>query len=231
MRPDDPEQELELLREASQRIADNLLELEADQTKDLLEKSNLQGATATSWAQANASLSELWRQRGLLELTSSNRADRAPPPQGRAPRAPQRPARSSSQATTCRSPSAGCSRARSGPSAAHPRNCSKACRAPSTASRRRSHRSAPPGTRCSPRWSARADSPPHCNSLATDLGESRPPRPRRRAQRARPPERCGQRRPAVGERQGDRSTSSLARGNPRRARGRPNAQAGLRRAD
>lgn len=67
MRLDDPEQELELLRAACRRIADNLLELEADQTRSLLEKSELQGATAERWSQANSALSELWRQRGLLE--------------------------------------------------------------------------------------------------------------------------------------------------------------------
>jgi hypothetical protein len=76
MRPDDPEQELELLRSACQRIADNLLELEAEPTRELLEKSAVQGTTKERWSQANASLSELWRERGLLD-TLLQQADKA----------------------------------------------------------------------------------------------------------------------------------------------------------
>jgi hypothetical protein len=67
MKLDETERELEQLRGAAQRIADNLLELEVDSTRELLEASTLTGETAARWSQASASLTELWRQRGLLD--------------------------------------------------------------------------------------------------------------------------------------------------------------------
>jgi chromosome segregation ATPase len=63
----DLERELDDLRDASKRIADNLLELEADTTRELLAKTKLTGTTAARWSQADSALTELWRERGLLD--------------------------------------------------------------------------------------------------------------------------------------------------------------------
>lgn len=67
MRRDDPERELEQLHSAAERIANNLLELEVDPTRELLEASKLDGKTAARWTDASAALTELWRQRSLLD--------------------------------------------------------------------------------------------------------------------------------------------------------------------
>jgi hypothetical protein len=67
MGPVDPRAELKRLHEASARISDNLLELELDSGRKLLEVTRLEGETAARWAAAGATLTELWRERGLLE--------------------------------------------------------------------------------------------------------------------------------------------------------------------
>jgi hypothetical protein len=67
MKLDDLDRELERLREASERVAANLVELEIDSSRQLLETSTLSGESAARWASASASLTELWECRGLLE--------------------------------------------------------------------------------------------------------------------------------------------------------------------
>jgi hypothetical protein len=67
MRRDDPETRLERLREAVERVSANLVELEIDSGRQLLEASALEGEAAARWSSANAALSELWRRQGLLE--------------------------------------------------------------------------------------------------------------------------------------------------------------------
>ena len=55
------------LRQAAERISANLVELELDSSRQLLEASTLTGYTAERWSAASASLTELWRRHGLLE--------------------------------------------------------------------------------------------------------------------------------------------------------------------
>jgi hypothetical protein len=55
------------LREAVQRIGQNLVDLELDSSRQLLEASTLVGESATRWAAASAALTQLWRWNGLLE--------------------------------------------------------------------------------------------------------------------------------------------------------------------
>jgi hypothetical protein len=55
------------LTEAVERIRQNLVELELDPGRELLEGAPLEGRTAAAWSTANTELSELWRQHGLLE--------------------------------------------------------------------------------------------------------------------------------------------------------------------
>ncbi len=66
---------LDELRAAAQRISTNLVELEIDPSRQLLEATRLQGRSAERWATASASLNELWRCHGLLE-TAIERAGR-----------------------------------------------------------------------------------------------------------------------------------------------------------
>jgi hypothetical protein len=58
---------LTALREASTRISDNLVQLELDSDRQLLEATKLAGASAAAWSAASATLTELWRQKALLE--------------------------------------------------------------------------------------------------------------------------------------------------------------------
>lgn len=67
MRPDENDRELERLREASERVAANLVELEIDSSRQLVEASTLTGESAERWSAASAALTELWEWRGLLE--------------------------------------------------------------------------------------------------------------------------------------------------------------------
>jgi DNA repair exonuclease SbcCD ATPase subunit len=67
MRIDDLDQKLQALREAGERISANLLELELDSNRELLERTALDGRSAAVWAPASDALTELWRRQGLLD--------------------------------------------------------------------------------------------------------------------------------------------------------------------
>lgn len=55
------------LAQAMDRIRQNLVELELDPGRELLQGAPLEGRTAAAWSTANAELSELWRDHGQLE--------------------------------------------------------------------------------------------------------------------------------------------------------------------
>jgi hypothetical protein len=67
MKPDELDRELNRLTEASERVAANLVELEIDSSRQLLEASTLTGESLERWSAASAVLTELWRWRELLE--------------------------------------------------------------------------------------------------------------------------------------------------------------------
>lgn len=67
MKPSDPDRKLERLQQATERVAANLVELEIDSGRRLLETTALTGESAERWAAASAALTELWRWHGLLE--------------------------------------------------------------------------------------------------------------------------------------------------------------------
>jgi hypothetical protein len=67
MSRNDLDGELTRLQEASRRIAANLVELEIDSSRQLLEASTLTGASAARWAAASAALTDLWTWRALLD--------------------------------------------------------------------------------------------------------------------------------------------------------------------
>jgi len=67
MSPQDSAHALQRLQEASERAAANLLELEIDTSRQLLEVSALTGPSAERWSQASAALTDLWRWHGLLK--------------------------------------------------------------------------------------------------------------------------------------------------------------------
>ena len=67
MKLDDLDRELERLREAGERVDANLVELEIDSSRQLLESGTLSGESATRWSAASAALTDLWEWRGLLE--------------------------------------------------------------------------------------------------------------------------------------------------------------------
>lgn len=58
---------IHLLRDAAEQISANLLELELDPNRKLLEATELQGESATRWAQASASVALLWQWYSLLD--------------------------------------------------------------------------------------------------------------------------------------------------------------------
>jgi hypothetical protein len=64
---DDLDRELTRLKEASERVAANLVELEIDSSRRLLDASTLTGESAEQWSAASAALTKLWEWRGLLE--------------------------------------------------------------------------------------------------------------------------------------------------------------------
>jgi hypothetical protein len=66
MSRDEPTRELIRLQEACDRVAANLVELEIDSSRQLLEVSSLTGRSAEQWAQASAALTDLWRWHGQL---------------------------------------------------------------------------------------------------------------------------------------------------------------------
>jgi len=55
------------LRDAAEQISANLLELELDPNRKLLEASDLQGESATRWGEASASHAQLWQWYSLLD--------------------------------------------------------------------------------------------------------------------------------------------------------------------
>jgi len=67
MSRDDPIGELTRLQEASDRVAANLVELEIDSSRQLLEVSTLTGRSADSWVRASGALTDLWRWQGQLK--------------------------------------------------------------------------------------------------------------------------------------------------------------------
>lgn len=83
MRSDYTDQRLTDLHQASERISANLVDLEIDSGRQLLEATRLEGHSAARWSAASAALTELWRRHGLLEallaradeLQSSRRTD------------------------------------------------------------------------------------------------------------------------------------------------------------
>src|SRR6202008_1122055 len=62
-----PPHERTRLREASERAAANLLELEIDSSRQLLEVSALTGRSADRGSHASGGLTALWRWQGLLK--------------------------------------------------------------------------------------------------------------------------------------------------------------------
>ncbi|HUA46304.1 MAG TPA: hypothetical protein VMA77_13825 [Solirubrobacteraceae bacterium] len=77
MKTDDLDHELSRLKQASQRIAANLVEIEIDSSRQLLEAVALTGASAARWAEASAALTDLWAWRALLDDLLA-RADKLP---------------------------------------------------------------------------------------------------------------------------------------------------------
>ena len=83
MKPSDTDRELDRLQQASERVGANLVELEIDSSRRLLETTPLTGKSAERWAAASAALTDLWQWHGLLKeligraekLTGSRRAD------------------------------------------------------------------------------------------------------------------------------------------------------------
>jgi len=67
MRLDDPGSKLQTLRDTAERISANLVELELDSSRQLLDASKLQGESAARWSAARDALTELWRRQALLE--------------------------------------------------------------------------------------------------------------------------------------------------------------------
>lgn len=61
------DQKLEGLRSAVERIGQNLVDLEVDSSRQLLEASKLTGESAERWSSASAKLTELWQWHGLLQ--------------------------------------------------------------------------------------------------------------------------------------------------------------------
>ena len=66
MSRDDPTNVLIRLQETCDRVAANLVELEIDSSRQLLEVSSLTGRSADRWTQASAALTDLWRWHGQL---------------------------------------------------------------------------------------------------------------------------------------------------------------------
>ncbi|MBV8220393.1 MAG: hypothetical protein JO325_18150, partial [Solirubrobacterales bacterium] len=67
MTREDPAARLTRLQEASERSAANLLELDIDSSRQLLEVTALTGQSADRWSHASAALTDLWRWQGLLK--------------------------------------------------------------------------------------------------------------------------------------------------------------------
>jgi hypothetical protein len=63
----DPATKLNELNAACERISANLVDLEIDASRQLLDASTLEGRSAARWGEASAALTELWREHGLLQ--------------------------------------------------------------------------------------------------------------------------------------------------------------------
>lgn len=61
------DEKLKTLRDAVERIGQNLVDLEVDSSRKLLEATKLSGGSASEWASASAKLTELWQWHGLLQ--------------------------------------------------------------------------------------------------------------------------------------------------------------------
>lgn len=61
------DEKLKTLRDAVERIGQNLVDLEVDSSRKLLEATKLSGESASRWASASAKLTELWQWHGLLQ--------------------------------------------------------------------------------------------------------------------------------------------------------------------
>jgi hypothetical protein len=64
---EDTDRALQRLRDAAERIRANLLELELDPNRRLLDESALEGGTAARWSAASATLTQLWEWHALLD--------------------------------------------------------------------------------------------------------------------------------------------------------------------
>jgi hypothetical protein len=67
MTSEELDRKLRDLRQATERIGANLLQLELDPNRELLENSPLEGRSAEGWAVTSAALSQLWQWHGELE--------------------------------------------------------------------------------------------------------------------------------------------------------------------
>jgi hypothetical protein len=67
MKPDELDRELNRLKDASERVAANLVELEIDSSRQLLEASTLTGESLERWSIASIVLTDLWQWRGQLD--------------------------------------------------------------------------------------------------------------------------------------------------------------------
>ena len=63
---DNANRKLDELHASAKRVAANLVDLELEAGRQLLDASTLQGATAARWSHASALMSELWRRQELL---------------------------------------------------------------------------------------------------------------------------------------------------------------------
>ena len=61
------DEKLGTLRDSVERIGQNLVDLEVDSSRKLLEATKLSGESASRWASASAKLTELWQWHGLLQ--------------------------------------------------------------------------------------------------------------------------------------------------------------------
>jgi hypothetical protein len=75
---------LQRLRSATEAIRANLIEVELDPNRGLLDSSALEGESATRWSEANTTLAQLWQWHALLEQL----LDRAVQLRGTRPRVP-----------------------------------------------------------------------------------------------------------------------------------------------
>jgi hypothetical protein len=77
---------LKRLRDATEAIGANLLEVELDPNRGLLDSSALEGESATRWGEASTTLAQLWQWHALLEQL----LDRATQLRGARPRVPDK---------------------------------------------------------------------------------------------------------------------------------------------